>query len=270
MARITINEVQLNYQLLSPFSVEMREQEPCLVYLHGLMMDNLSSGYFTFAQTLSKAHTLLLYDLRGHGKSSIAPTGYGVSDHAQELLDLLSALQLKGPLHLIGSSFGAAIAMECARLFPKRVQSLALIDGHPHSHAFLQQLGADLTASPQEQRMLIIKHFQHWLSRDIPRKRDRLAQRAKTLIEETSLIADLSKSAQNSSESIGQTLPPTLALYGAESDALPLAQQILSTRPEVTWKLFPKRSHALLWEETEAINLALLQWIEQHILTHPA
>lgn len=263
MAKITIEGVSINYQLLSPHPPEARRDEPCLVYLHGLVMDNLSSGYFTFAQTLSESHTLLLYDLRGHGKSDVAHRGYRVSDHAEELFKLLSALALEGPLHLIGSSFGGSIAMECAQRYPERVRSVVLLDGHPHSSGFLTQLGADLSAPPDHQRALIAHHFQHWFSRDVPRKRDRLAKRAKALIEETTLIADLQESATARAEGAALSLPPTLALYGENSDALSLAQEALSQHPQVTWRLYAGRSHALLWEETEAVCSALKAWFER-------
>ena len=261
MAKVSVDGVTLNYQLLSPLSPDERREAECVVYLHGLMMDNLSSAYFTFAQAVSAEHTLLLYDLRGHGKSEVAETGYQVSDHARELICLLDTLELEGPLSLVGCSFGGAIALACARRYPERVARVALIDGHPHSSDFLTQLGADLTAPADAQRRLIIQHFQHWLSRDVPRKRDRLARRARALIEETSLIADLRASALESAHPSNAPFPPILALYGASSDALPLARSALSTQPEVTWRLFEGRSHALLWEETEAVTQALCAWL---------
>jgi len=261
VAKASVRGVTLNYQLLSPLPPEERRSAECVVYLHGLMMDNLSSAYFTFAQAVSAERTLLLYDLRGHGKSEVTEGGYRVSDHARELTELLDALVLEGPLSLVGCSFGGAVALECARLYPERVARVALIDGHPHSSAFLTQLGADLTASPDVQRRLITQHFQHWLSRDVPRKRDRLAKRAHRLIEETSLIADLSASALESAQHTDVPLTPILALYGASSDALPLARSALATHSEVVWRVFEGRSHALLWEETEAVTQALCAWL---------
>jgi len=257
VAKLSLEGVTLHYQLLSPHPEPQRASAPCVVYLHGLVMDNLSSGYFTFAQALSAERSLLLYDLRGHGKSSLTPQGYKVTEHVDELLRLLEALGLgAAPLHLVGSSFGGAVAMEAARRHPKRVQSLVLIDGHPSSRAFFEQLGADLSAPPEAQQALIAQHFQHWLSRGVPRRRDRLAQRAEALIHETSLLDDLRAGAPE----LSGPLPPTLALYGAESDALSFAQRALAGRPEVTWRLFSGRSHALLWEETDAVREALLEW----------
>ncbi len=266
MAKVTLKGAQLNYQLLSPHPAEIRASAPCAVYLHGLIMDNLSSAYFTFAQALKGQHTLLMYDLRGHGKSELTPSGYSVEDHAQELSRLLEALDLSGPLHLIGCSFGATIAMEYTSRHPERVASLVFIDGHPHSSVFLRQLGADLSAPLAAQRALIAQHFKHWFSRDIPRKRDRLAHRAQALIHETTLVDDLRASAAQSDSLLAPSLPPTLALYGAESDALPLAQRALGHLREVTWRLFPGRSHALLWEETQAVSDALSAWLNERAM----
>lgn len=269
MSKVEARGALFNVQLLGEHASDEAEGH-CAVYLHGLIMDNLSSGYFTFAQAVSARLPLLLYDMRGHGKSERTPTGYKASEHARDLLALTEALGLGDrPLHLIASSFGGAVALECERLAPERVASLVLIDGHPSSGAFFEQLGGDLTAPPDTQQALIAEHFQHWLSRDLPRKRARLAARATALLNETSLIADLRASAEEASNrtplSPLSERPPTLALYGADSDALPLARAQLSAHPEVTWRLFEGRSHALLWEETRAVTEALCAWLEQRL-----
>ena len=50
---------------------------PTVVFVHGLVMDNLSSFYYTLAAPLAQAgFGTVLFDLRGHGLSERPPSGY--------------------------------------------------------------------------------------------------------------------------------------------------------------------------------------------------
>ena len=48
---------------------EQPETVPTVLFLHGLIMDNLSSWYFTAATAVARCCRVLLMDLRGHGRS---------------------------------------------------------------------------------------------------------------------------------------------------------------------------------------------------------
>jgi len=52
--------------------------ERTVVFIHGLVMDNLSSFYFTLANPIAETCDVICYDLRGHGMSERPPTGYTV------------------------------------------------------------------------------------------------------------------------------------------------------------------------------------------------
>ena len=49
-----------------------------VVMLHGLLVGSLASWYFTSAPVLAEARRVRLFDLRGHGKSGRATSGYDV------------------------------------------------------------------------------------------------------------------------------------------------------------------------------------------------
>ena len=238
---------------------------PPIVYLHGLIMDNLSSAYFTFAHRLSEEGEVILFDLRGHGASAITSTGYKVKELVDDLIELLDHLELQRSVHLVGCSFGGLLALATARDYPNRVSSIALIDGHLEKVSFLQQLTKDLTSKGAERTALISHHFQHWLHRDRPRKRAKLEKRAQKLIFDTTLIQDLSM-AHNQDEDLAwlsRINHPVLALYGAASDALEVGQLISNYIPECKLTIFKKATHAILWEATDEVIEALHLYFRQ-------
>src|SRR3977135_803223 len=77
-----------------------------IVLLHGLIVDDLSSYYFTLANPLAAAgHDVILYDLRGHGHSERPPSGYSLTEGIADLNELLTALVIDHPVHLVGNSY---------------------------------------------------------------------------------------------------------------------------------------------------------------------
>ena len=70
---------------------------------------------------------VLRYDMYGKGKSACPPLGYDRGLFRSQLLDLLTALGLAEPVHLVGFSFGGATAANFTANHPERVRTLALI-----------------------------------------------------------------------------------------------------------------------------------------------
>ena len=69
MAEIVARGVRFHVQHLDLSLGGNHPDRPLVVFLHGLVMDNLSSWYFTVANPVARIADVLLYDLRGHGKS---------------------------------------------------------------------------------------------------------------------------------------------------------------------------------------------------------
>jgi pimeloyl-ACP methyl ester carboxylesterase len=72
-------------------------------------------------------HRVYAFDMLGHGLTDKPQNDcYGIADLARFTLDFLSA-QAEESAHLVGSSLGGRIALECARLAPARVKSMVLV-----------------------------------------------------------------------------------------------------------------------------------------------
>ena len=70
---------------------------------------------------------VLRYDHFGRGFSDRPEVDYDRALYQRQLEDLLAALDIEGPIHLVGASFGGAIAATFAAAHPERVAKLVLI-----------------------------------------------------------------------------------------------------------------------------------------------
>jgi pimeloyl-ACP methyl ester carboxylesterase len=123
MPRATVNGVELHYQTVG--------RGPDLVMVHGLAA-NLAFWFLTVVPRLTRDFRVTVLDLRGHGESSMPVGGYTTESLAGDLAGLIDHLGLS-PVHLVGHSFGGAVALHHALLHPERVATLTLADGRVHA-----------------------------------------------------------------------------------------------------------------------------------------
>ncbi|AEI45220.1 alpha/beta hydrolase [Paenibacillus mucilaginosus] len=101
---------------------------PTLVMIHGAGLN--SSFWFSVVPLLQARCSLLLYDLRGHGRSQDAPDTFTPDDHLLDLQRLLDRLGIRQAA-FIGHEFGALLAARFAQLKPSVVDRLILISPPP-------------------------------------------------------------------------------------------------------------------------------------------
>jgi pimeloyl-ACP methyl ester carboxylesterase len=98
------------------------------------------------APALLSAGQVLALDLRGHGDSQwSADAEYGSDHHAADVVALLDALGA-AEIDLIGSSWGALVAMAVAARTPQRVRRLAIVDVEPS----FAQSETDIPSRPRD------------------------------------------------------------------------------------------------------------------------
>lgn len=114
---------------------ERGEGEP-LVLLHGGLDTNASWGAQT--DTLAKHFRVLAPERRGHGHTPDVegPLSYGVmADDTAAFIDTV----VGGPVHLVGWSDGAVVALMVAHRRPELVRKLVLMGGNVDVSAYVPQ-----------------------------------------------------------------------------------------------------------------------------------
>jgi 3-oxoadipate enol-lactonase len=91
---------------------------------------NDTSIWFRVLPPLRGRFELVRYDLRGQGRSAVAPDGdYSLRAHREDLLRVMDSLGIERA-HLVGAGFGGTIAVAFALAHPERALSVALINPH--------------------------------------------------------------------------------------------------------------------------------------------
>jgi pimeloyl-ACP methyl ester carboxylesterase len=255
MADVVANGVRHHVQRLGAASAR-----PPVVFVHGLVMDNLSSFYFTLANSIAELAEVVLYDLRGHGMSERPALGYAVDDFTADLAALVDALRIDGPVTIVGNSFGGVLALAYASAHPTRVARLALIDAHDGTDGWAARMAATLALRGEQRDTAIAENFRAWLGRHSERKRNRLARAAEDLVERTSLIADLRASPALLAAQLARITCPVLALYGEHSDVRARGEQLARVLPRCALDIVPGCTHSVLWEATSLVRARVVEF----------
>ncbi|MEC4019931.1 alpha/beta fold hydrolase [Streptomyces sp. H27-D2] len=252
MAEIPANSLRFHVQRLPGHGAG-----PAVVFLHGLVVDNLSSFYCTLAVPVARAgHEAVLYDLRGHGRTERPRTGYDPGTAVRDLAALLAALRLDGhPVHLIGNSYGGTLALHAALARPDLVAGLVLIE---------PPLGGDWVANMIDTLSVAALGLEDGtlhseLTTLRRRKAARLAATADALLNRTSLIDDIAASRPFTPEDYGRLETPVLAVFGEHSELLPGARELARHAPHATVRILPGLGHDVLQGGTEALRHAVLE-----------
>lgn len=119
---------------------QRRGDGPPLLLLHGFVGD--SREWAAEIDGLSDAFTVMAWDAPGSGRSVDPPESFRMADYADCLAGFVEKLDL-GPAHVIGLSFGGALALELFRRHPAIPVTLVLASAYAGWTGSLSREGAD-------------------------------------------------------------------------------------------------------------------------------
>jgi pimeloyl-ACP methyl ester carboxylesterase len=214
---------------------------PLLVMCHGLVTASLATWYFSAAPALARHYQVVLYDLRGHGKSDLAATGYDLDTMARDLAHVIlayrpkQAAQRPTKVALVGHSYGALTALHYALQHPQTVARLALIDAPLPAVRYVHPSLANID-SPTALEERFAAHLEGQAARSL-RQRRRAHERLEFLFLHSSLREDLRRAVDVPDARLQTLNVPTLCLYGRHSDCAAAGKRLagLLPRAELRW-----------------------------------
>jgi pimeloyl-ACP methyl ester carboxylesterase len=257
MTDISANGVRFHVQRLLPGT-----RGPTVVFVHGLVMDNLSSFYYTLAgPTVAAGAQAILYDLRGHGRSERTRACYTTRDGVADLCGLLDALDETEPVYLVGNSYGGLVAARMAVVAPERVGGLVLIESSctgASGAAWIEEMTNTLTVAALGLEYDRAADQLRALGR---RKEARLAMHADALLNGTSLIEDLSSERPVAASELAQIACPVLGVYGERSELVDAAADLRRHVRDCRIEILPGMAHTVLREATGPLREIVTGWL---------
>jgi pimeloyl-ACP methyl ester carboxylesterase len=239
--------------------------------VHGLAT-NMAFWFPQLLPALARDYQVTAYDLRGHGRSGMPASGYGIEDMVSDLNALLQH-QGVNRVHLIGHSYGGDVALNYAVAHPDRVISLTIADTRVGAFQQNSQLAEWLAAGTEE---LHLERVNDGVSADqgagdrangglatalaavgpagagpsgpFPLSvyssiSDRTAQQWATLLRTTSALADLLAPPRLGLADLAEVRAPALAIFGEHSDFLPSCHGLQRHLPDCQTVLVPGAGH---------------------------
>jgi pimeloyl-ACP methyl ester carboxylesterase len=217
---------------------------PVIVFIHGLAVDH-SGWSFTLGMPLATSADVVTYALRGHGHSELVPAGYRLTDHAGDLIALLDAMDITQPVHLIGGSYGGAVAVVAAIERPDRIASLFLLDAQlpvpGWTDLFLGHLERISDAMRAESYSL--EQVMQLFDLTSKRKATLLVNRGKRLLHETTLLDDLRTEPPLDAAEFARVRCPVLGVYGEHSEIHDMAEMLPRLVPHAEVHITPGADH---------------------------
>jgi pimeloyl-ACP methyl ester carboxylesterase len=239
---------------------QQRGQGPCVLLLHGAVSD--SRVWRLQLDSLSDAFTVVAWDAPGCGGSSDPPEHFRMAEYAECLGSFIDALGLQQP-HVLGHSWGSALALELYRQRPTAVRSLVLVGAYAGWAGSLppdeveQRLQFALRVADLAPGTFEPASMPGLFSDAMPRNRaDELA----TIMSEIRPAGTRTMAYALAEADLRDVLPrinvPTLLLYGDADERSPLsvARALHSSIPRSTLTVMPGLGHECYLESAETFD----------------
>lgn len=234
---------------------------PTVVMIHGLSADNMSSLFMTLAPPAAGFADVILYDLRGHGRSDRPPTGYGLEDSLTDLEGVLAAFEVDGPVHVVGHSYGGALGLLLALRRPEAIASLVMLEGHVPLAGWGDHMAASIAYLAFN---LERPDFVEWRRALTSRKGRKAIDDVEALIHETSWVQDMQERTPAVTEAeLRELRLPMLSIYGEHSDVLVPGRDLAGWVPGTRFELVEGFDHSLLMRCPDKLNELIVPWLRE-------
>ena len=229
-----------------------------VVLLHGWMMHG--DSMLPWALRLGEAgYRTIALDLRNHGRSGEAPTGYGIRE-AGDVVDVVAALreqgEVTGPLHLLGVSYGAATAIFAGADPRLQAESVVAMESFAVADAAVRDMVPYmLTDAPAPPAAWLTRQWMRWQLDDAALDAA-IAQAGATLhlpLDQVDVTAALA------------AVPCPLLVHGDADRHVPVAhgRALAASAPHARYLEVPGEDHLTLPMQLDTLGPVVVDWFER-------
>jgi pimeloyl-ACP methyl ester carboxylesterase len=263
MSEVEVSGLRIGY--------EQEGTGPPLVLLHGGFGFD-SRSWRRQIDVLSDEYTVVAWDAPGCGRSSDPPPAFRLPDYAHCLAGFIRALGLSRP-HVLGLSFGGALALQLFDLHPAVPRTLILAGAYAGWAGSLQpdevdrrvkRLAADMQRPPDE---WIPSYIPGLLTDAAPPE---MVVEVKSLMSAVRPAANLAMLQAMAEADLGDVLSridvPTLLLYGEQDARSPVhvGRALHDGIPESSLVILPGVGHLSSVEGAEQFNREIRSFLEEN------
>jgi 2-hydroxy-6-oxonona-2,4-dienedioate hydrolase len=257
---------------------DMGKGSETVVMLHGSGPG--ASGWANFNRNVEplveKGYRVILMDCPGWSKSDpVVCTGSRSELNARALKGLLDALDLEGPVHIIGNSMGGHAAVAFALANPARAGKLILMGGGTGGPSqfvpmptegikLLQGLYREPTIENLKKMMNVFVYDTSNLTEDLYQgrlnnmlaRRDHLENFVKSLAANPKQFPDVG-------HRLSEIKSPTLIIWGRDDRFVPMdvGLRLLWGMPNAELHIFNRCGHWAQWEHADKFNRMVLDFL---------
>jgi 3-oxoadipate enol-lactonase len=267
VARAEINGAELNYELTG--------EGPAVVLVHEGVCD--SRMWDELVEALAPEFTVLRYDMRGYGESTLPPGPYSQSG---DLLGLLDHAGIERAA-LVGVSYGGRVALDTAFVSPERVAALVLASPGLRDHDWSPTVtefgdeeerlldGGDIEAATDLNVRLWVDGPDRSSdpAREEVRERVREMQRRAFEIQVAAYAANPPPGPEDPVVlRLGEITAPTLVTVGDADvpDFREIAEKLETQLPDVRKVVFEDTAHTIPLERPEEFGKLALEFLRDH------
>ena len=255
--------------------LEEVEEVETVVLVHGLSTQG-AGDWRHVVPLLAQRRQVLAFDLPGFARSDQGNQLYSFERYSQ-LLHWLIDDWAKGPVTLVGHSFGGALALYHADSRPNDVEKLVVVDaaGVLHRTAYLKYVASLrdaglLSASPDLEEGLndiigfLLEATEKIPGTDMSQVLDDGKLRRRYFRSDSGAVAGAAMMEVDFSQRLDRIGQPTMVIWGESDDVAPLRTgQVLAARlANVRLRTIQGVGHAPMLESPEAFNRLLLEALD--------
>ena len=245
-----------------------------IVFIHGALIADVFRPLLA-ESALASGHELLVYHRRGYAGSTHPAGALTVAQHAADCRALLRHLGIERT-HVVGHSYGGAVALQLALDSPELIESLALLEPAVFGgQAYLDALSQGQERSRREGAEVVIDDFLKMrfgtdyrprLDRVLPGSFAQAVADARTWFEQEIPGLGAWTFDEDQARRITQ---PVLAVLGGESDTLwprfgETHRRLLSSLPNVEGVVIAGVNHGMFIQDPAAVASTLATFFRRH------